>query len=420
MRSGYSTIGGGWPAFAPRPVAGTGDAEPAPLLERLLPESVHPRCTLPRSRHLPVIAARPPAWGELRYLGVGITGAGPSIGESGPVIDDAAPPSGDLLVQAVEGMDRPLFVLDEDWRFAYINAAGARALDRTVDVSCSAARCGRSSRRRSAGRSSGCTETSARPAAAAIPRRSSIRSVSGSAPTPSSPTAGLVVTFDDVTERRRIEDERAAAVTAREQAAAEAARAAAEAELAGRHLMLLGDINLAMTSTLDTDEAVDRFAHLVVPLLADWCLVSVVDPDGTRRDVGRAHSDPAMVEAMHRYADRARGDQPGDARRCPRCCATAGRLSSRSSPMRTSTRWSAIRRGPRGAGSPPALRRGHLPADRAGRAVRRRSRSSTEPSAARTPRPSCGRRRSPPAGRRSPWTTPGWPRPTSRWPSACS
>ena len=67
--------------------------------------------------------------------------------------------------------------------------------------------------------------------------------------------------------------------------------------------MLLGDINLAMTSTFDTDEAVDRFAHLVVPLLADWCLVSVVDPDGTRRDVGRAHRDPAMVEAMHRYAD---------------------------------------------------------------------------------------------------------------------
>ena len=67
--------------------------------------------------------------------------------------------------------------------------------------------------------------------------------------------------------------------------------------------MLLGDINLAMTSTLDTDEAVQRFAELVVPLLADWCVVSVIDPDGTRRDVGRAHRDPALVEAMHRYAD---------------------------------------------------------------------------------------------------------------------
>jgi serine phosphatase RsbU (regulator of sigma subunit) len=58
-----------------------------------------------------------------------------------------------------------------------------------------------------------------------------------------------------------------------------------------------------MTSTFDTDLAVSRFADLVVPLLADWCLVSVIDPDGTRRDVGRAHSDPARTEAMHRYAD---------------------------------------------------------------------------------------------------------------------
>ncbi|WP_346620694.1 GAF domain-containing SpoIIE family protein phosphatase [Blastococcus montanus] len=58
-----------------------------------------------------------------------------------------------------------------------------------------------------------------------------------------------------------------------------------------------------MTSTPDIDEAAARFAARVVPQLADWCLVSVVDADGTRRDVGRAHRDPALVEAMHRYAD---------------------------------------------------------------------------------------------------------------------
>ena len=47
--------------------------------------------------------------------------------------DEAAPPPGDLLLQAVEGMERPLFVLDADWRFRYINPAGARVLDRTVE-----------------------------------------------------------------------------------------------------------------------------------------------------------------------------------------------------------------------------------------------------------------------------------------------
>ena len=30
-------------------------------------------------------------------------------------------------------MDRPLFVVDTDWRFRYINPAGAAALERTVE-----------------------------------------------------------------------------------------------------------------------------------------------------------------------------------------------------------------------------------------------------------------------------------------------
>ena len=140
---------------------------------------------------------------------------------------------------------------------------------------------------------------------------------------------GLVVTYDDVTERHRTEDERAAAVATREAAVEAAERAAAEAEESGRHLMLLGDINLAMTSTLDTDEAVQRFADLVVPLLADWCLVSVVDPDGTRATSAARTATPAMVEAMHRYADSrvATNRRP---RRCPPRSATRSRWSSRS------------------------------------------------------------------------------------------
>jgi serine phosphatase RsbU (regulator of sigma subunit) len=216
--------------------------------------------------------------------------------------DKGTSPPGNLLVQAVEGMDRPLFVLDADWRFRYINPAGARVLDRTVE------------------------ETVGRDIWAEFPeavgspfeelyRRVRANGGSGSTEEWFPPLgkwfradafltdAGLVVTYDDVTQRRRIEEERTTAVAEREAAAADAALAANRAEEAGRHLMLLGDINLAMTSTLDTDAAVQRFAELVVPLLADWCVVTVIDPDGTRRDVGRAHRDPALVPAMNRYAD---------------------------------------------------------------------------------------------------------------------
>ena len=232
------------------------------------------------------VAAVGPAWGRVATM----------------IRDDAVPPPGDLLVQAVEGMERPLFVLGEDWTFRYINPAGARLLGRSV-----AGLVGREI----------WTEF---PAAVGSSFDELYREVRTTGATGSTEgffaplgmwfradafltDAGLVVTFDDVTERRHMEAERADAVAAREVAAEAAARAAAEAEQAGRHLMMLGDMNLAMTSTFDTDEAVQRFAELVVPLLADWCIVSVIDPDGTRRDVGRAHRDPALVGAMHRYAD---------------------------------------------------------------------------------------------------------------------
>jgi serine phosphatase RsbU (regulator of sigma subunit) len=221
-----------------------------------------------------------------------------------PVPSDSAAlsPPGDLLVQALEGMERPLFVLDEFWRFSYINPAGARVLDRRVEdllgrevwVEFAEALGGPFDelyRRVRDHGGSGSTEAWFAPLGRWFRADAFLTD------------AGLVVTYDDVTERRRTEDERAAAVTAREEAAAAAAAAAAEAEQAGRHLMLLGDINLAMTSTLDVDEAVQRFADLVVPLLADWCVVTVIDHNGKRRDVGRAHRDPEMLPALHRYAD---------------------------------------------------------------------------------------------------------------------
>src|SRR4051794_7243135 len=164
--------------------------------------------------------------------------------------DGAAPPPRDLLVQAVEGMDRPLFVLDAGWRFSYVNPAGARVLDRAVD-----GLLGR-----------GIWEEF--PEAVGGPFEELYRHVRASGDSGSTEAwfgplgrwfradafltgAGLVVTYDDVTLRRRAEEERAAAVAAREAAAAQAAAAAAHAEVSARHLVLLGDISQAMTATTD-------------------------------------------------------------------------------------------------------------------------------------------------------------------------
>jgi serine phosphatase RsbU (regulator of sigma subunit) len=207
----------------------------------------------------------------------------------------------DVLVLAVEGMARPLFVLDEQWRFSYMNPAGAQLLGETVDQLV------------------GLVIWEKYPETVGSPFERHYREVAETG-VPASFEAwfepmrimfqvdafrtdgGVVVTYDDVTLRHEVEQARGAAILAREEAVEQASAAAAAAALAGRHLMLLGDISQAMTSTLDTDEAVQRFAELVVPQLGDWCLVSVVE-HGRRRDVGRAHRDPALAEAVHRYAD---------------------------------------------------------------------------------------------------------------------
>ena len=65
--------------------------------------------------------------------GLAASPRGGPCGTVGPVTPDE--PAGlprDLLVQAVEGMHRPMFVLDEQWRFRYVNPAGAQVLERTV------------------------------------------------------------------------------------------------------------------------------------------------------------------------------------------------------------------------------------------------------------------------------------------------
>ncbi len=207
----------------------------------------------------------------------------------------------DLLMQAVEGMARPLFVLDGDWRFSYINPAGATLLGRAVEAL--------------AGR----VVWDEFPEAVDSPFEENYRHVAATGEPRSFEAwfeplgswfqvdtfrteAGLVVTYDDVTARHAVAVAREEAIAARETAAAAAAAAAAEAELAGRHLILLGDISTAMGSTVDPDEAVQRFAEVVVPTLGDLCMVTVVEGN-RRRDVGRAHRDPAMNDTLNCYAD---------------------------------------------------------------------------------------------------------------------
>ncbi|MDN4175675.1 SpoIIE family protein phosphatase [Nocardioides sp. SOB77] len=104
---------------------------------------------------------------------------------------------------------------------------------------------------------------------------------------------GLAVYFIEITERHAI-------IEQRRQAAARAA--------------LLSEVTAALTDTLDGEEAVGRLAQMLVPVLGDWCVVTLVagadaavDARLTTnwrrrlRDVGWWHADPDRRDLVERY-----------------------------------------------------------------------------------------------------------------------
>lgn len=90
-------------------------------------------------------------------------------------------------------------------------------------------------------------------------------------------------------------------ITTRVQSQQQAERAAAREQLLGR-------ITEELVGTLDADEAAERLSRLVVPAIADWCIVTLGDDDqaaGSRRGLRTAaswHSHPAMRDTTAAYA----------------------------------------------------------------------------------------------------------------------
>lgn len=84
---------------------------------------------------------------------------------------------------------------------------------------------------------------------------------------------------------------------------ARARTARAEAEAAGRRLTLLVQASEMLATGEDPETAVGRLAQLVVPQLADWSIVTVVDPEGVAHDPGWAHRDAALVPDVAAYAE---------------------------------------------------------------------------------------------------------------------
>jgi PAS domain S-box-containing protein len=82
--------------------------------------------------------------------------------------------------------------------------------------------------------------------------------------------------FRDITERKRAED---AAV-------------------------YMAAVNLELTRSLEYEQTLKRIAELTVPTLADWCVVDLLESDGTSRRVAVAHPDPEKRRIAEELSER--------------------------------------------------------------------------------------------------------------------
>ena len=87
--------------------------------------------------------------------------------------------------------------------------------------------------------------------------------------------------------------ERATALAAHNERLATDAK---DAELRERFLAEAGQL---LASSLDYEQTLERVARMIVPRLADWCGIDMVDEDGDIHQVAVAHVDPDKVEMAH-------------------------------------------------------------------------------------------------------------------------
>lgn len=70
------------------------------------------------------------------------------------------------------------------------------------------------------------------------------------------------------------------------------AQALSVAEEARQRLTLVAEASRILASSLDYETMLTSVAQLIVPVVADWCIVDVLGEDGTLSQVVQAHSDP--------------------------------------------------------------------------------------------------------------------------------
>lgn len=106
---------------------------------------------------------------------------------------------------------------------------------------------------------------------------------------------GLSIYFQDISDRKQAQEERQR-LLARER------EARAQAELAEQRCTFLAQASEVLASSLNYETTFKSLAGLVVPFLADYCLIHQLDPDGQLQIVASAHRNPHKQELLDELA----------------------------------------------------------------------------------------------------------------------
>ena len=99
----------------------------------------------------------------------------------------------------------------------------------------------------------------------------------------------MMLMFEDVSERARIDDQRE--------------RERREAEDERRRFGFLAEASAVLASSLDYATTLEHVARLAVPTLADYCVIDVFDEGNAMRRVAAAHADPAKEPLVDRLRE---------------------------------------------------------------------------------------------------------------------
>ncbi len=109
-------------------------------------------------------------------------------------------------------------------------------------------------------------------------------------------TIGII---QDITERKRAEEERSSLL--------ERERQAREwAERATRRMFVLEEASSTLSASLDYEATLKRVTEVFVPNLADWCLVDMIDEDGSVSRMAQAHVDPDKERLLEEMENQSR------------------------------------------------------------------------------------------------------------------